>query len=187
MYFLRQYKSVMLSAVCAISLFHLPSCATAEDNDIDSSPYPFEAFLGEWTLKDDAFEQVWDGQTVDAITIPNHYTLCAPVNTEGSILCEVDASGFQGHILWVYDQMSGGVHHLSHFGTARLGVGEGQISDSGDLHTKVVFKDEPVGTYRRYAYTWITPDEYLMISTQYGADKKPTGNYYKGTFVRLQN
>jgi len=29
---------------------------------------PFARFFGEWTLKDDRFQQVWDGKTVETLT-----------------------------------------------------------------------------------------------------------------------
>ncbi len=164
------------------------SCQSASSAQAaqDGPVYPFAAFVGEWTLKDDQFQQVWDGETVETLTIPGHYTSCQPVNTQGSILCEVDAGGFNGHIMWAYDAGSGRVHHLSHFGTSRLGTGEGEIAKNGDLNTRIVFVDEPEGTYRRYAYKWVTPDEYTMLSTQYDAADQLTGNWYGGTFIRLK-
>ncbi|MEM1272112.1 MAG: hypothetical protein AAGI08_18850 [Bacteroidota bacterium] len=61
---------------------------------------PFERFFGEWTLKEDRFQQVWDGGTVETLTISNHHTLCEAINTTKSVLCVVDAGDLKGHILW---------------------------------------------------------------------------------------
>lgn len=146
---------------------------------------PFAAFYGEWTLKDDRFQQVWDGETVETLTIPNHYTRCDPINTAGSVLCVVDAGDLKGHILWSIDRNSEQVSHQSHFGTHRLGIGTGSLNASDDLNLKIAFADEPSGTYRIYDYEWINADAYTMMSKQYDADGIATGNWYGGTFVRL--
>ena len=146
---------------------------------------PFARFFGEWTLKDDRFQQVWDGKTVETLTIPNHHTRCAPVNTARSVLCVVTTPDLAGHILWTYDDARSQVHHLSHFGTARNGSGSGSFSDRGDLRTRIRFSDEPEGSYRVYEYRWVSDDEYTMLSRQYDRDGKPTGNWYGGSFVRI--
>ena len=112
----------------------------------------FSRFFGEWTLKNDKFQQVWDGKTVETLKIKNHYTLCKEVNTKQSVLCVVDAGGFQGHILWTYNSETQRVHHLSHFGDSRNGVGKGELDSSGNLTTKVIFQGEPEGSYRIYEY-----------------------------------
>lgn len=145
----------------------------------------FELFFGEWTLKDDKFQQVWDGETLQTLEIKDHYTNCKPVNTNRSVLCVVDAGDLKGHIFWARDEKEQRVHHLSHFGTSRLGTGTGAIDGDGNLQLKITFKDEPEGTYREYLYSWISADEYKMISTQFGADGQPTGNWYGGNFIRL--
>ena len=54
---------------------------------------PFAAFFGTWTLQADRFQQVWDGKTLETITIPNHLTHCGLVNTTQTVLCEVTADG----------------------------------------------------------------------------------------------
>lgn len=147
---------------------------------------PFAPFFGEWTLKEDKFQQVWDGKTLENLVIPNHHTRCAPINTNRSVMCVVDAGDLKGHIFWTYDTAQQRVHHLSHFGTARNGVGAGTLNEKGDLHSRVSFADEPEGRYRLYEYVWVSKDEYTMMSRQYSSDGKPTGNWYGGTFVRLK-
>jgi len=146
---------------------------------------PFAPFFGEWTLKGDKFQQVWDGKTVETLLIPGHHTVCNQINTKRSVLCVVDAGDLKGHIFWTYDSDKKQVHHLSHFGTARNGVGVGSLNPHGDLRLTVRFQDEPQGSYRVYEYTWVSKDEYTMMSRQFGADGKPTGNWYGGSFVRL--
>lgn len=151
----------------------------------DDTAYAFEAFRGVWTLEDDRFEQVWDGETLQTLTIPNHITRCNPVNTDHSILCAVDAGDLKGHILWVVDETGQRVEHLSHFGSRRVGTGEGQLDDAGNLTLTLRFADEPANTYRRYRYEWLGADRYKMTSIQYRDDDTPTGNWYGGTFVRV--
>ncbi|MEL6877632.1 MAG: hypothetical protein AAGL68_05980 [Pseudomonadota bacterium] len=156
--------------------------ASAKDAGQDAA---FERFVGEWKLKNDAFQQVWDGETVETLSIPGHRTVCEPVNTSKSILCRVDAVDFQGHILWAVQDDLKTVSHLSHFGTSRLGDGAGELSETGDLALSIKFSDEPAGTYRVYQYRWVSRDEYSMMSRQYDADGTPTGNWYGGSFVRV--
>jgi hypothetical protein len=146
---------------------------------------PFAAFFGEWTLKEDRFQQVWDGRTVETLTIPNHHTRCEPVNTAKSVMCVVSAGDLKGHIFWALNDGTKQVHHLSHFGDRRLGEGTGELTAGGGLRLKLRFADEPAGTYRVYEYSWVGPDEYDMISRQYRSDGTPTGNWYGGRFVRL--
>jgi hypothetical protein len=145
----------------------------------------FARFEGDWKLKDDKFQQVWDGKTVETLSIPRHRTHCAPINTDRSILCVVDAGDLKGHILWSFNSDTQRVHHLSHFGTTRNGVGIGTLDAQGNLRSQVSFQGEPAGTYRIYEYTWVSKDEYAMMSRQYQADGKPTGNWYGGNFVRV--
>lgn len=147
--------------------------------------HPFSAFFGLWTLENDQFQQVWDGETVETLSIPGHLTRCEPLNTVGSVLCLVDAGGFEGHILWSVSSDGETVAHQSHFGTARLGDGEGRIDDEGNLKLRVSFSDEPSGTYRIYEYSWDGGDRYEMISRQYTSENELTGNWYGGAFVRV--
>lgn len=145
---------------------------------------PFARFAGTWTLKDDLFRQVWDGETVQELVLPNHITHCGELNTNQSLLCVVDAGDLKGQIYWTQAEGSNVVTHLSQFGTARTGTGQGEILADDTLQLKLSFSDEPAGTYRVYEYAWVTDDEYDMISRQYAADGTPTGNWYGGRFVR---
>lgn len=147
---------------------------------------PFRRFTGEWTLKDNRWSQNW-GQGDQVITITGHHTVSKPINTVNSILTVVDRPEPQGHISWAYNPAIKTVHHLSSFGTARTGVGEGTVSDSGDLRLKVSFSDEVPGTYRIYTYRWISDDEYELLSKQYDAQDKPTGLFYGGAFIRIRH
>jgi hypothetical protein len=146
---------------------------------------PFSALFGQWTLKDDKFHYVGDGRTVEIQTIPNHHTNCARVNTDRSMLCVVKAGALNGHTLWTYDASKQQVHWLSHFGTERTGVGTGAFDKASNLTFKVRFTDEPEGSYREYRYEWVSPDEYTLMSKQYDAQGRATGNWYGGTFIRL--
>lgn len=177
------------AVVCTVFAALMVACtAGADDVSLSVSAeteHTFHRFIGTWTLKDDQFQQVWDGETVETLTIPNHITECEPLNTDRSILCQVDAGDFQGHIIWSFDADEGVLHHLSHFGTSRLGTGQGEMDSGGNLRNRIRFTDEPAGTYRVYTYTWVTADEYEMMSRQYNADGSATGNWYGGVFVRL--
>lgn len=153
--------------------------------ELPKSENPFAAFFGEWTLKNDKFQQVWDGKTVETLDIPNHYTQCEAINTEKSVLCVVDAGGLKGHILWTYNSDKNTVHHLSHFGSARNGVGKGSLDTQNNLTTKVSFQGEPEGSYRIYEYKWVSDNEYTMYSKQYDRTDQPTGNWYGGSFIRV--
>ena len=175
--------SLILSFTIAASL---SSSAIASDTAPgDDAPVGFAAFIGTWTLEDDAFSIVWDGQTVETQTIPNHITVCTSETTASSVSCAVDGGGLAGQIFWVADETRRSLHHLSHFGERRRGVGTGRIAPDGSLTNRVVFSDEPQGTYRIYEYRWTGPDRYTMMSRQYAADGTPTGNYYAGTFIRV--
>src|SRR5688572_1188473 len=91
---------------------------------------PFARFFGEWTLKDDAWSHNWGGAS-ENIKIPNHHTVCRPINTDNSVLCEVDTPP-KGHILWAFNPVKKEVQHLSSFGELRIGVGQGSLNDKGD-------------------------------------------------------
>ena len=145
---------------------------------------PFARFMGTWTLKDDLFRQVWDGQTVEELTLPNHITRCDELNTNQSLLCVVDAGDLKGQIYWTRGAQTDIVNHLSQFGTARIGTGQGEIWSDETLRLKISFSDEPEGTYRIYDYTWVSDDEYQLMSRQFTADGTATGNWYGGSFVR---
>lgn len=170
----------------AMCLLALAFTAPVSAQDAARAPNPFARFFGEWALKDDRFQQVWDGKTVETVTIPRHHTKCAAVNTDRSVLCVVQTPDLAGHILWTWDDARKRVHHLSHFGQARNGVGTGTLDAQSDLRLEVRFSDEPEGSYRIYDYVWVSGDEYSMMSRQYGKDGKPTGNWYGGSFVRLE-
>ena len=171
---------------CASVTSHAPAAAapTADASDFPESA--FARFFGTWTLRDDQFQQVWDTRTLETLTIPNHLTNCAPVNTAKSVLCVVDAGDLRGHILWAFDDASSELRHLSHFGTSRLGAGRGTLSEGGDLTITIRFSDEPEQTYRVYEYRWIDKNAYSMVSRQFHDDGSQTGNWYGGTFVRVQ-
>jgi hypothetical protein len=164
--------------VLALGLGHAATAAQSTNT--------FGRFFGEWKLKDDRFQQVWDGKTVETLTLPAHRTRCQPVNTDRSVLCVVDAGDLKGHILWTYDADARRVNHLSHFGTARSGVGSGTLDTQSNLRLTLRFQDEPAGTYRVYEYKWVSDDEYSMLSRQYRADGSSTGNWYGGSFVRVK-
>ena len=146
---------------------------------------PFSALFGEWTLKDDKFQYVGDGRTVETQIIPNHHTKCARVNTDRSMLCVVKAGALNGHTLWTYDGSKKQVHWLSHFGTERTGFGTGTFDNASNLTFTVRFTDEPEGTYRVYRYQWASKNEYTLMSRQYDSRGRATGNWYGGTFIRL--
>lgn len=150
-----------------------------------SEENPFKKYFGEWTLKENKFQQVWDGKTIETLNIPHHHTECKPVNTGKSILCVVDAGDLKGHILWTYDSDKKKVHHLSHFGSSRNGVGSGTLDGDRNLTTTVSFQGEPEGSYRIYEYKWISENEYSMLSRQYDSKGNPTANWYGGSFIRM--
>jgi hypothetical protein len=168
---------VLLVSLSSTVLAQAPSPAPSEPAN------PFARFFGEWTLKNDDWSHNWGGKD-ESIKIPNHYTLCKPVNTATSVLCAVDTPP-KGHILWAYNPAKKEVRHLSSFGELRIGVGQGTLNDKGDLRLKISFADEAPGTYRIYHYTWINENEYDMRSVQYDEKDKPTGLFYGGRFVRI--
>jgi len=145
---------------------------------------PFRKFIGEWTLKEDKWSQNWGGG-IENIKIPNHHTICKELNTDNSLLAVIDGTPPYGHIFWSYNPVKKEVHHLSSFGTSRSGVGKGTVNEKGDVTLKIAFEGEPEGTYRIYTYKWTTDNEYDMKSIQYNDKDEPTGNFYGGTFVRI--
>lgn len=172
----------MMTNVTAAVVFGLLGSAVSDEVN-----HPFARFFGTWTLENDRFQQVWDEKTVETLSIPNHLTECASLNTPGSVLCVVDAGDFAGHILWTLAPDGETVAHQSHFGTRRLGDGKGSLSENGDLVLRIRFTDEPEGTYRVYEYIWDGPDRYEMRSRQYTAQGERTGNWYGGAFIRIGN
>lgn len=58
-----------------VFFFTLSSACAADEN-------PFALFFGEWTLKDNKFQRVLDGKTVEAFEIKNHRTSCKEINTK---------------------------------------------------------------------------------------------------------
>jgi hypothetical protein len=167
---------------CALAISSTLMAQSAANPPAGNPANHFARFFGEWTLKDDAWSHNWGGGT-ENIKIPNHHTLCKPVNTQNSVLCVVSTPP-QGHILWVFNPVKKEVRHLSSFGDERIGVGQGTINERGDLQLKVSFEGEAAGTYRIYHYTWISDDEYDMKSVQYDARDKATGLFYGGRFIR---
>lgn len=156
-----------------------------KDSSLQHSTNPFKKFIGEWTLKGDNWSQNW-GQGDEHIKIPNHHTVCRELNTSNSLLAVIDGTPPYGHIFWSYNPVKKEVDHLSSFGTMRAGVGKGTVNENGDVSLKISFADEPAGTYRLYTYKWISEDEYELKSIQYDSKGKPTGFFYGGTFVRIQ-
>ncbi len=147
---------------------------------------PFGRFIGEWTLKDDNWTHNW-GSGVETIKIPDHHTISREINTNNSLLSIIDGPEPNGHIFWSYNPKTKEVFHLSSFGAIRAGNGKGTINKNGNIELKLTFEGEPTGTYRRYDYKWINDNEYHMKSVQFDHDNKPTGLFYEGTFVRIEN
>lgn len=162
-----------------------PSNEEIQDS-IGKTQNPFAQFIGTWTLKDDIWMQNWGGEN-DTIKIPNHHTVSSQINTENSLLSIIDGPEPNGHIFWSYTPNTKEVKHLSSFGTIRAGQGSGRINENGDVQLKLVFEGEPAGTYRIYNYKWIHKDEYHMKSVQYSEKDEPTGLFYEGNFIRIQN
>lgn len=152
----------------------------------DSTTSPFFKFQGEWKLREDAWSQDW-GYGEETIKIKGHHTLATSLNTPNSLLQIIDGPAPNGHCLWSYNPVTKMVHHLSSFGTVRIGVGTGYFDEKGDLFLKVAFEGEAEGTYRRYSYQWINPDSYELVSIQYDENDKATGLFYRGIFERVQS
>lgn len=145
---------------------------------------PFKKFFGEWDLKNDLFAFTDGSYPVREWKTPGHYSMAKAINTDNSLLQIIDSKTSQGHILWVYNQETREVSHVSSFLPFRAGTGSGTVNENGDVHLKISFQGEPAGSYRRYSYVWLTQDEYIMKSTQYNEQDEATGNFYGGTFTR---
>ncbi|MEN0050448.1 MAG: hypothetical protein AAF806_25510 [Bacteroidota bacterium] len=153
----------------------------AETNLLEN---PLRKFVGEWTLKENKWSQNWGGND-EEIEILQHHTLSSAINTSHSLLSIIDGPAPNGHILWTYNPIKKEIHHLSSFGTSRIGVGKGGVNENGDLRLKISFEGEQQGTYRIYTYKWISDNEYELKSVQFDATGQPTGLYYGGTFIRI--
>jgi hypothetical protein len=172
-----EVRSVALNSKVAETVNHSFRFVKQPDN-------PFKKFMGEWTLKNDNWEQGDGKQVNEQIKLPDHYTLCKEVNTGNSMLWTVEATSAKGHIMWVYNTEKKEINWVSSFYPARSGAGSGSINENGDVRIKVTFEGEPAGTYRIYNYTWINDNEYVLRSLQYNDKEEPTGSFYGGTFVR---
>ncbi|MGD1958097.1 MAG: YybH family protein [Fulvivirga sp.] len=155
-------------------------------NPDNAAKNPFEKFIGEWTLKNDDWTHNW-GNGTETIKIPGHHTVTKQLNTDNSLLSIIDGPEPNGHIFWSYNPKTGEVGHLSSFGAIRSGAGKGEVSEEGDVELKLTFEGEPKGTYRIYNYRWVSEDEYHMKSVQFSDNDEPTGLFYEGYFVRVNN
>ncbi|MEL7121703.1 MAG: hypothetical protein AAFO07_19800 [Bacteroidota bacterium] len=154
------------------------------ENSIEVSKNPFAKFIGEWTLKNDTWIQNWGGDN-DTIKIPLHHTVSCQINTENSLISIIDGPEPNGHIFWTYNPNTKEVGHLSSFGTIRMGNGKGEFYGQNNLRLKVSFEGEAPGTYRIYTYEWINENEYALYSKQFDQDDNPTGLFYQGSFIRI--
>jgi hypothetical protein len=167
-----------------VSQFHKYS---AVFNHPQRSDNPFNRFIGNWNFDDQGFSIVWDGAPEVNNRYANQITECNPINHDRSILCLVSDKTdpfMRGHMLWSYNQTTQEVSWLSHFFPGRNGVGSGKVDKQGNLKVKVIFENEPAGTYRIYEWIWVNEHSYKMTSRQYQADGTPTGDWYGGTSVR---
>jgi hypothetical protein len=145
---------------------------------------PFKKFIGQWTLKDNNWEQGYNGKT-DIVKIPNHFTVCKEVNTDNSLLWVIEAPNSKGHIFWSFNSSDKTVHWSSSFYAYRSGVGNGSVSENGDVTFKVSFEGEPAGSYGVYTYKWVSNKEFILSSVQYDEKGNATGQTYGGTFVKV--
>ena len=155
-------------------------------SNADTTAHPLHRFLGVWTLEDNQWQQRWDEANTETIEIANHVTTCRLLNTQHSVLCEVESPSLSGHILWSFDPITNKVHHLSSFGANRLGFGEGAIDDNGNLSLSIRFPSEGEQTHREYEYKWLTHSSYSLMSSQF-RNNEATTNFYAGNFVALTN
>jgi ketosteroid isomerase-like protein len=145
---------------------------------------PFRKFIGEWTLKDDNWEQGYNGKT-DIVKIPNHFTICKEVNTDNSLLWVIEAPNSKGHIFWSFNSAEESVQWSSSFYSYRSGTGKGTVSENGDVTFKVSFEGEPSGSFGIYKYQWVSSNEFILSSVQYDDKGHPTGQTYGGNFIRI--
>ncbi|NER18443.1 hypothetical protein [Spongiivirga citrea] len=145
---------------------------------------PFEKFIGTWSLKDNSWEQGNKDETTQ-LKIYEHQTVCKELNTDNSLLWTVNAPSARGHILWVYNHKQKKVNHLSSFLPYRSGIGKGSITKEGNVSLKIAFEGEPKNTYRLYHYNWVNDDEYVLESIQYDQSGTKTGDFYGGSFIRV--
>src|SRR5687767_4656742 len=113
---LSRFIPLFLCVLCSPLLAQAPGNAAPERPPANR----FSRFFGEWTLKGDAWSHNWGGAS-ENIKIPNHHTLCRPINTDNSVLCTVDTPP-KGHILWAFNPVKKEVRHLSSFGELRIGL-----------------------------------------------------------------
>lgn len=184
---IRNGMIVLFFGMTILPIFAQQKSIAYQTNGLDSlvAKNPFKQFIGEWTLKDDSWTHNWGGET-ETIEIPEHHTVSTHINTANSLFSIIDGPQPNGHIFWSYNPGTKVVNHLSSFGELRAGVGEGNVSENGDVTLKITFEGEPKGTYRVYNYKWMAQNEYHMKSVQYDLNNAPTGLFYEGTFVRLQ-
>ncbi len=148
---------------------------------------PFKKFIGKWTLKNDLWMQGATKSTIDTLYLPDHFSSCKEINTNGSLLWVVDATSARGHALWTFNTQTKEVFAQSSFYSDRIGLGAGTVTPEGNIALKITFKgNEPEGTYRKYSYEWVNNDEYILKSYQYDQKNQPTGNFYGGTFIRIK-
>ena len=187
-----QIRSIILLVLIRLAAIHVHAqteCIEFQLNGRDPSKVennPFGRFIGEWTLKNDDWTHNWGGDT-ETIKIPKHHTISKQINTDNSLLSIIDGPEPNGHIFWSYNPNTGEVHHLSSFGAIRAGNGAGTVNDNGDVQLRLKFEGEPSDTYRIYNYRWISNDEYHMKSVQFDSNDEPTGLFYEGNFVRINN
>lgn len=185
------FKKLLLLIIVFSSLFGYAQKKQIEfesngRSKAETQKNPFKKFIGEWTLKNDDWSHNWGGDT-ETIKIPNHHTVNQEINTNHSLLSIIDGPEPNGHIFWTFNPNTKKVHHLSSFGSSRIGLGSGTINDNGDVNLKLQFEGEQEGTYRIYNYKWINNDEYYMKSVQYNEIDEPTGLFYEGNFVRVSS
>ncbi|GAA4275841.1 CBM20 domain-containing protein [Aquimarina mytili] len=146
---------------------------------------PFKKFIGEWKLKDDNWEYTDENLRKRSIKIPGHHTICKEINTNNSVLLIVDTGASHGSAFWNYDSDKKETNSLSSFSGNRTSAGRGTINANGDIKSKVRFQGVDDGRYRIYTYNWVSKDEYILKSVEYDKNDKPTGSYYRATFVRI--
>ena len=148
---------------------------------------PFEKFIGKWTLKDDQWVQGNSPDSYDTIYLPNQFTVCEELNTHKSLLWTVESTSGTGHGFWTYNEHTNQLNAQTSFFENRVGLGSGSINENGDLFINMQFEgSELEGTYRKYSYEWLDANSYLLKSYQYDQNNQPTGNFYGGVFIRIE-